>query len=136
MSIRFVATAPAPVADITLPSPSINSSGASIPNQTLQRSASGAVFTFQHGPERYNHDLTFIALTEEENASVFSFLQAIGWAAFEIEYEFTDPRDNTLKTLPCRIIGAPSRNRISINNNDISIRLELPVPFDYENASP
>jgi hypothetical protein len=135
MTIRFVSTSPA--ANVTLPSPSINSAGQTVTNQTLKRSVSGGVFTFQHGPERYQHDLTFEAMTETEVNNLFTFLETIGWAAVLVTYEFTNPWVGGIRNFTStRIIGAPTVDRKSANNNDVRLKIELPHAFSYDLGTP
>lgn len=133
MAVQLISTTPA--ATVDLPSPSINSVGDANINQTLHRSAAGDVYTFQHGPERFTQDLTFIALSEVEHAALFAFFKTIGWQAVKFDYSFRDPRDGQTKTIECRMIGRPKNRRVSLNNNDVTVRLESAVEFNYENAT-
>ena len=133
MAVKF--TSADPVASVDLPSPSIGSTGDVNLNQSLHRSVAGDVFTFQHGPPRFQQDLTFDGLSEEEHANMIAFFRAIGWQAREFLYEFTDPRDSQAKSFTVRLLGQPKNKRTSINNNNVTLRLESDVEFNYENAA-
>lgn len=94
------------------------------PNQKEFRTPSGKLFTAKIGPTIYRITRTFEALSEQEVADLFAFLEGVNFSYSKIRYCYTDVETGEAIEVVCRIIEAPSERVVHIRNRDVTLKFE------------
>lgn len=120
---------------VDLPYPAHSQSVEIEPNQKEYRSAAGLLFTAKVGPTIYRVGRTFEALSEQEVADLFAFLEGINFAASKIRYCYTDVETGEAVSVVCRVIESPSEQVVHIRNRDVTLKFEQYTHHDAATES-
>ncbi len=119
--------------EIILPSPALGATVEIETNQSVQRSASGDLRTYKHGPTRYRATRTFEMMSENDVKSLMDLLEAAGWIGGMFVYTYLDPRDSNTERAPTvKLVEQPSEVRNGINMIDVTLVFEHGQHPDFE----
>ncbi len=110
---------------VTLPSPTLGANIETVTNQSIQRSASGDLRSYRHGPARFRATRTFEMMSENAVKALMDLLETAGWVGGMFVYTYKDTRDeNTLRTPTVKLIEPPSETRNGMNLIDVTLVFE------------
>ncbi len=112
--------------EVTLPSPALGTGIDIEPNQSVQRSASGDLRTYKHGPTRYRATRTFEMMSENAVSALMTLLETAGWVGASFVYTYQDPRvpAGPLRAPTVTLVEPPQETRNGLNMIDVTLVLE------------